>query len=807
MSRSLNGRGSSTSNIYINNMFEDGESIEIEQTSSTTKAKVSVAMRSNTEATTTLNDSDLVIVSDGTTGKIVKRITVGNLKNAGSHWHLETIGAGTNLYPDNTGYNLLVGTETNTGGADQSKWSQFRCDGKAEITGDLTLGASIVTATGTLTLPTGSRTLATLGKAETFTNKTLTLPKISEASGSETYEIAGGSISANRKITLPDLTGDDILVTADFTQTLSNKTLDSSDTINSSTLTTPKITGGSYKYTLTGASLADNRTLNLPAITTTDTLVCTDFAQTLSNKTLDNSNTLNSCLFDGLRIKGTGLGASYKYTISAGAIGADRTLNLPVITETDTLVTTELTQAISNKTFSSCTYTAPVFTSLVINDTNNTAITITAEDSANPQTLTIPPLDQNVRFVVGEAAVSQTITNTILNEATINDPVLKRPEIYDSDFTHKFRILGGNLTADRDVTIPVVADNTEEFVMTKVSQTLTNKTINSPFLTTPKINDLNATHEYRITAPFDLADHRICNLPQLTQTNDFVFDKHPQTLTNKIITSPSINNILATSDTLTISKADDTTFVQFTQPLTVFKDNEVLITHTGAKGRTNFTTTSGTTLRLQGGSGTSAASGWGSGGGEYQVLTVNTPVATSGSWILFVEGVSTTHSYLGWFFGSTLQMYMTNSGSLYSRTTWTQSDSRIKTNITTEGVNQKCYDIVKRIQAKEYNYKEELINSTEDYTDKKVIGWIADDWYDDSEVNYLSTIEQKPREYYNDNNELLLKVEGCKNIRKGDIGSITWGAVNKLIEIVEEQQEIINKLISSTSFKSFKEKL
>ena len=234
---------------------------------------------------------------------------------------------------------------------------------------------------------------------------------------------------------------------------------------------------------------------------------------------------------------------------------------------------------------------------------------------------------------------------------------------------------------------------------------------------------------------------------------------------------------------------------------------EVLMSETPTKGRTSFTTTSATTLRLQGGTSTSASSGWGSSGGEYQILTVNTPVATNGSWILFVEGVSTTHSYLGWFFGSTLQMYMTNSGSLYSRTTWTQSDNRIKTNITTEGVNQKCYDIVKRIPAKQYNYKQELINSTEDYTDKTVIGWEAQDWANDSECNYLSVVEPKPRQYYNENNELLLEVKDCLNIRKADIGSITYGAVGKLIELVEAQQAIIDKLTSASSFKAFRDSL
>ena len=475
--RTLNGNSfSNTSNIYINNMFEDGEAIEVIQESETVKAQVNLSMKKNTAEATTLNTDDWFLIADNATGRVVKRIQAEKLKNEATHWTLAT--DGSNLHPDNTGYNLVLGAEGQ--GADSATWRKFKCDGTAYITGKLTLDSTI----NDLTLPTGTRTLSTLDKAETLSNKTLTLPKISENSGTETYQIAGGSISANRIITLPDLLGDDVMVCADFIQTLKNKTLDNSNTLTSSTLTTPKITGGSYKYTLTGASLADNRILNLPAITTTDTLLVSNLAQN-----------------------------------------------------------------VSNKTFSSCVYTAPVFTSLVINDTDSTAITITAEDSANPQSLTIPPLQGNVRFVVGESVVRQTITNTTLENAIINDPTLKRPEINDSDFSHSFRILGGNLTANKDITIPAVADNTEEFVMTKVAQTLTNKTIDSPFLTTPKINDLSASKEYRITAPYNLADHRVINLPQLTEEQDFVFSKHPQTIEGKTLKDPIMNLGSATGST------------------------------------------------------------------------------------------------------------------------------------------------------------------------------------------------------------------------------------------------------------------
>lgn len=82
------------------------------------------------------------------------------------------------------------------------------------------------------------------------------------------------------------------------------------------------------------------------------------------------------------------------------------------------------------------------------------------------------------------------------------------------------------------------------------SQTLTNKTltapiITSPVLTTPQINDTSADHQY-IFAVNELAADRTITLPLLTGNDTFVFNDHIQTLTNKTITSPKINQILDT---------------------------------------------------------------------------------------------------------------------------------------------------------------------------------------------------------------------------------------------------------------------
>lgn len=66
------------------------------------------------------------------------------------------------------------------------------------------------------------------------------------------------------------------------------------------------------------------------------------------------------------------------------------------------------------------------------------------------------------------------------------------------------------------------------------TQTLTNKTLTSPVLTTPQINDSAADHQY-IFASGDLAADRTVTLPVLTGNDTFVFEAHTQTLSNKTL--------------------------------------------------------------------------------------------------------------------------------------------------------------------------------------------------------------------------------------------------------------------------------
>lgn len=96
--------------------------------------------------------------------------------------------------------------------------------------------------------------------------------------------------------------------------------------------------------------------------------------------------------------------------------------------------------------------------------------------------------------------------------------------------------------ADSDM---VVGGNTNDHdIVDKTSaQTLTNKTLTSAVLTTPQINDTSADHQY-IFAVSELTADRNITLPLLTSDDEFVFKDFIQTLTNKTLTTPTIGSFI-----------------------------------------------------------------------------------------------------------------------------------------------------------------------------------------------------------------------------------------------------------------------
>lgn len=92
--------------------------------------------------------------------------------------------------------------------------------------------------TGAFSTPAGGGDVTLAGLQTFITNiKTFMSGLLAIRNPADTFKyiINGGAIIADRTITLPLLTGNDVMVTADFTQTLTNKTL------TSPTLTTPAL--------------------------------------------------------------------------------------------------------------------------------------------------------------------------------------------------------------------------------------------------------------------------------------------------------------------------------------------------------------------------------------------------------------------------------------------------------------------------------------------------------------------------------------------------------------------------------------
>ena len=94
-------------------------------------------------------------------------------------------------------------------------------------------------------------------------------------------------------------------------------------------------------------------------------------------------------------------------------------------------------------------------------------------------------------------------------------------------------------TVDRNIYLP---DASGTIVLDSDTQTLSNKTILVPTMTTPKIRDADASHTYNITVG-NISQNRNIALPALTVSDTFVFENHTQTLTNKTFTMPTLENV------------------------------------------------------------------------------------------------------------------------------------------------------------------------------------------------------------------------------------------------------------------------
>jgi len=243
--------------------------------------------------------------------------------------------------------------------------------------------------------------------------------------------------TAARDIQLPPGDADHVMLSATSSQAVSNKTIDSSNSITlkdstaevvDATDATKKILFNAAGTTGTSTTIAGsqsaNRVLTLPDAT--DTVAVLAASQALTNKTLDSSNSITlkdstaqvvdatdatkRILFDAAGTTGTA-------TTIQGSQSVDRTLTLP--DATDTLVGRNTTDTLLNKKLSDSTTSivdSGDITKRILFDaggSTGTSTTITGAQTAN-RVLTLP--DATDTLTANSA--SQTITNKVLDGGT-----------------------------------------------------------------------------------------------------------------------------------------------------------------------------------------------------------------------------------------------------------------------------------------------------------------------------------------------------------------------------------------------------
>jgi len=280
-----------------------------------------------------------------------------------------------------------------------------------------TVGGNALTLTTTgstnVTLPT-TGTVATLAGTETLTNKTLTspvltTPQINDSAADHQYVFVAGNLAADRNVTLPVLTGNDVWVFEAHSQTLTNKTIDSDyntitnivnadikasaaivDTKLATIATGNKVSGSAVQLAGTSA-LEDSSGLRIKAATAGAGLAIS--SQVLSVGVDDSSIEINS---DALRVKATGI----TNAMLAGSI-VNGKLSGPAIAVTDGSTASNI---------------APGGTLTFAATANET----TVSQSGGTVTIGLP---SNIT-IAGNLTVSGTTTTVSSTTITVADPLI-----------------------------------------------------------------------------------------------------------------------------------------------------------------------------------------------------------------------------------------------------------------------------------------------------------------------------------------------------------------------------------------------
>ena len=209
-----------------------------------------------------------------------------------------------------------------------------------------------------------------------------------------------------------------------------------------------------------------------------------------------------------------------------------------------------------------------------------------SEDAFETTLIAVEPTVDNTVYIPndGGTLILDSCDQTLTNK-TILSPILTTPSLRDNDLSHSYNFVVGNLTANRNITIPTLSSN-DTFVFANATQTLNNKTINGLTVTNPIIGGVSGGSFF-----FDSASNEYIKFVKTASAVNYATLSNSAAGTGPTIdvdgTDTNISLNLGSKGTggvtiknkLVLEKGTDisgSTAVNLTEPLTVFNSGSLI---------------------------------------------------------------------------------------------------------------------------------------------------------------------------------------------------------------------------------------